>query len=84
MSTTLTAREFNQDTALAKRQAAVGPVFITDRSKPAFVLLSIAHFDGLVGAGQSMSQAFGHADAASIELPLEPRRIESARDLTLG
>jgi prevent-host-death family protein len=39
--TTFTSREFNQDTARAKRAAEQGPVFITDRGRPAFVLMSI-------------------------------------------
>lgn len=39
--TTLSSREFNQDTGKAKRAARKGPVFITDRGKPKHVLLSI-------------------------------------------
>ena len=39
--TTMSAREFNQDVSAAKRAASTGPVVITDRGKPAFVLLSI-------------------------------------------
>ena len=39
--TTLTSREFNQDHGRAKKAAQKGPVFITDRGTPAFVLLSI-------------------------------------------
>jgi len=42
--TTFTSREFNQDTARAKRAAEKGPVFITDRGEPAYVLMSIAEF----------------------------------------
>lgn len=41
---TFTSREFNQDTARAKRAAARGPVFITDRGEPAYVLMSIEEF----------------------------------------
>lgn len=37
---TFTAREFNQDVSAAKRAAASGPVVVTDRGAPAFVLLS--------------------------------------------
>jgi prevent-host-death family protein len=42
--TTFTSREFNQNTAGAKRAAERGPVFITDRGKPAFVLMSIEEY----------------------------------------
>lgn len=39
--TSVTSREFNQDVSAAKRAAAHGPVVVTDRGEPAFVLLSI-------------------------------------------
>ena len=39
--TTLTSREFNQDTARAKKAAEKGPVFITDHGQPTHVLLGI-------------------------------------------
>lgn len=38
--TTLSSRELNQDVSRAKRAARHGPVLITDRGKPAHVLLS--------------------------------------------
>ena len=37
----LTSREFNRDVSLAKREAAVEPVLITDRGQPTHVLMSI-------------------------------------------
>ena len=37
--TTLSSRELNQDVTRAKKAAKNGPVFITDRGKPAPVLL---------------------------------------------
>jgi len=42
--TTLSGREFNQDTSRAKKAASEGPVFISDRGKPAHVLLSIEEY----------------------------------------
>jgi len=38
--TTINSRTFNQDASGAKRAAQDGPVFITDRGKPAHVLLT--------------------------------------------
>jgi PHD/YefM family antitoxin component YafN of YafNO toxin-antitoxin module len=38
--TVMTSREFNQDTARAKRAARLGPVFITERGRQAYVLIS--------------------------------------------
>ena len=40
--TTLSSREFNQAASEAKRAANKGPVFITDRGRPAHVLMSMA------------------------------------------
>lgn len=47
--TTLSSREFNQDSNRAKKAAKDGPVFITDRGKPAHVLLSIEAYQELTG-----------------------------------
>lgn len=47
--TTLTSREFNQDASGAKKAARRGPVFITDRGRPAHVLLTIEEYRRLAG-----------------------------------
>ncbi len=39
--TTVSSREFNQDTSRAKQASRSGPVFITDRGRPAHVLITI-------------------------------------------
>lgn len=52
--TTLSSREFNQDTSRAKKAADAGPVFITDRGRPAHVLLTIEDYQRLVGGGSSI------------------------------
>ena len=39
--TTYSSREFTRDVAAAKRAAANGPVFITDRGAPAYALVTI-------------------------------------------
>lgn len=44
MTTTVSARAFNHDVSAAKRAADAGPVLITDRGEPAYVLLSIAEY----------------------------------------
>ncbi|WP_454850360.1 type II toxin-antitoxin system prevent-host-death family antitoxin [Rhizobium binxianense] len=54
--TVMTSREFNQDTSGAKRAAAGGPVFITDRGKPSYVLLSIEEYQRLTGEKDGRSQ----------------------------
>ncbi|PZP17716.1 MAG: type II toxin-antitoxin system prevent-host-death family antitoxin [Brachybacterium faecium] len=45
--TTVTSREFNQDVSAAKRAATHGPVVVTDRGEPAYVLLSIGEYERL-------------------------------------
>ena len=45
--TTLSSRQFNQDASKAKKAAIAGPVFITDRGRPAHVLLSFAEYKKL-------------------------------------
>ena len=47
--TTITSRELSQDAGRAKKQALNGPVFITDRGRPAHVLLSIEEYRRLAG-----------------------------------
>lgn len=47
--TTLSSREFNQDMSGAKKAARKGPVFITDRGRPAHVLMSIEDYRRLAG-----------------------------------
>lgn len=47
--TTLSSREFNQDAGRAKKAARFGPVFITDRGRPAHVLLTIEEYRRVTG-----------------------------------
>ena len=42
--TTVSARDFARDLAKAKRATDSGPVFVTDRGKPTFVLLKIEDY----------------------------------------
>lgn len=54
MPTTISSREFDHDTSGAKRAALSGPVFITDRGRPAHVLLSIEDYQRLAGGNASI------------------------------
>jgi len=65
--TTLSSREFNQDTSRAKKAAADGPVFITDRGRPAHVLLSIEEYRRLTGAQRKIGDALAMPGAAELE-----------------
>ena len=46
---TYSSRNFTRDVSAAKRAAAKGPVFITDRGRPAFALLKIEDYYQLAG-----------------------------------
>jgi prevent-host-death family protein len=52
--TTISSREFNQNTSAAKKAAENGPVFITDRGKPAHVLLTIEEYQKISTRGKSI------------------------------
>jgi len=81
--TTLSSREFNQDTSRAKKAASQGPVFITDRGKPAHVLLSIAEYQRLTGDRISIADALAMPGLTDIELDL-PLRTELAHPVDLS
>lgn len=71
--TTLSSREFNQDTSRAKKAAADGPVFITDRGKPAHVLLSIEEYRRLTGGQGSIIDILGLPPGVEdVELEIPP------------
>lgn len=80
----MTSREFNQDTARAKREAAKGPVVITDRGKPTHVLLTVEEFERMAGPRRSIAEMLYWPGAADVELPLPERRIEPERQIDWG
>ncbi len=71
--TTLSSREFNQDTSRAKKAASEGPVFITDRGKPAHVLLSIEEYQRITGGRRKIADALAMPGLADIEF--DPPRV---------
>jgi prevent-host-death family protein len=72
--TTLTSREFNHDTGRAKKAAQQGPVFITDRGRPAHVLLTIEEFQRLSGGTASILDLLAMPGLEDVEF--EPPRVE--------
>ena len=71
--TTLSSREFNQDTSRAKKAAKDGPVFITDRGVPAHVLLSIEDYRRLLGEQVSLVDQLGLPEGVEdieLEIPV--------------
>jgi prevent-host-death family protein len=73
--TTLSSREFNQDTSRAKKAAAQGPVFITDRGTPAHVLLSIEEYQRLTGGQSDLIDQLGLPPGIEdVEFEIPPMR----------
>ena len=73
--TTISSREFNQDAGGAKKAAEKGPVIITDRGRPAHVLLSFEDYQRLVGAQRSLLDVVAQEEDDDIEF--EPPRMGS-------
>lgn len=70
---TITSSEFRRNVSAAKRPAAQGPVVITDRGQPTFVLLSIDEYLQLAGDGESLVERLSMEDDVDIEF--EPAKI---------
>lgn len=71
--TTISSREFNQDVSRAKRAADKGPVIITDRGKPAYVLLRHDAYRRLTGRGPTIRELLGQPGAENIDF--DPPRL---------
>lgn len=71
--TTLSSREFNQRASEAKRAAQNGPVFITDRGRPAHVLMTFDDYQRLTQQRRNIADALAMPGLADIEF--EPPRV---------
>ena len=80
--TSVSSREFNQNTSAAKRAAESEVVFITDRGRPSHVLMSVEMYDRLRGRG-SLYDALAMPDADEVEFEV-PRARFDARVPDLG
>lgn len=63
----VSSRDFNQDIGRAKKAAENGPVFITDRGRPAHVLLSIDEYRRLTGSRKRISDLLAMPGVEDIE-----------------
>jgi prevent-host-death family protein len=71
--TTISSREFNQDVSRAKRAADKGPVIITDRGQPAYVLLRHDAYRRLTRRGPSIRELLGQPGAEDVDF--DPPRL---------
>ncbi len=74
LTTTLSSREFNQDTSRAKKAASKGPVFITDRGRPEHVLLSMKEYQRLTGKPRNIIEALTMPGMPDVEF--DPPSLE--------
>ena len=81
--TTLSSREFNQDTSGAKKAAKEGPVFITDRGRPAHVLLTIDEYQRLSGGAENIVEMLAMPGVEDLEFE-PPRTRDFYRPADLG
>jgi prevent-host-death family protein len=70
---TFSSREFNQRASEAKKAAGEGPVFITDRGRPAYVLLTIEDYQALTAPRQNIATLLAMPDIGDFELPIPAR-----------
>jgi prevent-host-death family protein len=72
--TTLSSRQFNQDASKAKKAALAGPVIITDRGRPAHVLLTFEEYRKITQGHTKIADLLAMPGAEDIELPIPPMR----------
>jgi len=73
MMTKLSSREFNQYISRAKRAADMGPVIITDRGQPAYVLLNHAAYRRLMGKKKTILEMLAMPGVGDTEF--DPPRL---------
>ena len=81
--TTLSSRQFNQDASKAKKAAKAGPVFITDRGRPAHVLLTFDEYKRITGGQSKIADLLAMPGVESIELEVpQLREVAQPADLS--
>lgn len=68
--TTISSREFNQAASEAKRASNNGPVIITDRGRPAHVLMSMEHYQRLIGGNKKIADLLAMPDMQDLDLEI--------------
>lgn len=86
MGRMMSSREFNQNPSEAKRAAEDGPVIVTDRGEPAFVLLKYDAYRRLSGEQEGSLLDLLRQDGPEADFDFEPPRLSDdfARPADLG
>ncbi len=81
--TTLSSREFNQDASKAKIAAQAGPVIITDRGRPAHVLLTFGDYKKLTAQRTKIAELLAMPGAGDFEFDVPKMHdVAQAADLS--
>lgn len=82
-NTTVTSRSVNQDANTAKHASELGPVVISDRGRPAHVLLTYADYKKLASKATKVADPIAMPGANDIELFIPPL-LDTARGADLS
>lgn len=74
--TTLSSREFNQKVGYAKKAAADGPVFITDRGEQTHVLLNVDEYRKITSKERTLTEILHYPPLAQIDDDFEFPRLD--------
>jgi len=81
--TPLSSRQFNQDASKAKKAAQAGPVFITDRDRPAHVLLTFDDYKKITDGRTNIADLLAMPGMEDIEFEIpQLREVAQAADLS--
>ena len=81
--TTFSSRQFNQDAGKAKKAAQLGAVFITDRGRPAHVLLTFEAYKKMTNAPNKIADLLAMPGAKDADFVVPALRdLAQSADLT--
>lgn len=81
--TTLSSRHFNQDVSKAKKAALTGSVFITDRGRPAHVLLTFEAYQKITSGHTKVADLLAMPGLSECELEIpKARDVAQAAELS--
>jgi prevent-host-death family protein len=83
MPQTFTARQYNQDASSVKRAANEGTVIITERGKPAHVLMTYAEYQRLKGRSEPKATLVAFLESLPLDGLDLARERDTGRDVPL-
>lgn len=73
---TFSSRDFTRDVSAAKRAAVDGPVFITDRGRPAFALLTIEDYHRIAGKSEPTLLELMDSISGGTQIEFTPPKLD--------